>query len=104
MAAIFHLILNLNLYGHWPNISWGNLSEHMESAHNNIACLGQGLIYMAQGRTGHRKSDQPGHKLTQPSPAQWPSKTHWAGLGQDDFVRANELAILTYQVGINKVY
>ena len=50
-----------------------------------------------QGRTGHRKSDQPGHNLTQPSPAQWPSKTHWAGLGQDDFVSANELAILTCQ-------
>ena len=38
-----------------------------------------------------------GHNLTQPSPAQWPSKTHWAGLGQDDFVSANELAILTCQ-------
>ena len=50
-----------------------------------------------QGRTGHRKSDQPGHNLTQPSPAQWPSKTHLAGLGQDDFVSANELAILTCQ-------
>ena len=36
-----------------------------------------------QERTGHRKSDQPGHNLPQPSPAQWPSKTHWVGLGQE---------------------
>ena len=64
------------------------MKNHMKI---NADCL------LDQGRTGHRKSDQPGHNLTQPSPAQWPSKTHWAGLGQDDFVSANELAILTCQ-------
>ena len=54
-----------------------------------------------QIRMGSPKSAQPGHNLF--SPAQL-IKTHWAGLGQDDFVSTNELAILTYQGGINKVY
>jgi len=38
-----------------------------------------------QRRIGSPKSAQPGHNLF--SPAQL-IKTHWAGLGQDDFVNA----------------
>ena len=61
----------------------------------------QGLNAVQQGRTGHRKLDQPGHNLPQPSPAQWPRKTNLAGLGQDDLVSANELAIVTCQSDIS---
>ena len=57
-----------------------------------------------QGWSVHRNSDQPTHIKLQPSPAQWLSQTQWAGLGQDDFVGAISLAILTCQGDISQLY
>ena len=52
----------------------------------------------------HRNLDQPTHIKLQPSPAQWLSQTQWAGLGQDDFVGAILLAILSCQGDISQLY
>ena len=78
-------------------LSFGMMGKASKTCHSTIQVMAQAKVaqqnrawgrgeeeekaYLRQGRTAHRKSDQPGRGLPQPSPVRWLIPTNRLGLG-----------------------